>query len=161
MRSLPVKTILLFGMIGVVIDRILKATAISGLTLGPAVGGVRFEFFPNPAIAFSLALPTVWTMTLIPVALAGFLWYAYRQWRKGRSWLAAAGLLVVTAAGSNYFDRLRYGYVVDYFSFGDWFPVFNLSDWLIISGLTMLIGFGSRSRRDRLNTPGVQFQKRS
>ncbi|MBI5404995.1 MAG: signal peptidase II [Candidatus Kerfeldbacteria bacterium] len=122
-----------------VTDRILKQLAISGSTLGPPDGGVRFELLPNPAIAFSLALPSTLTMWLIPPVLVVFVWLGVRLVRRGEHVRAAAAGMVVVGSLSNYLDRLQHGFVVDYVSFGTWFPVFNLSDWLIVAGLIVLI----------------------
>lgn len=135
--------ILIVAVSGFVLDRWFKYLALHEVTFGPVDGGVRFELFPNPAIAFSLAVPSAWTMWLIPPVLLGIVWLALRWWRRGEADRAAAALLVVVASASNYLDRLQRGYVVDYVSVGDWFPVFNLADILIVIGLGLII-FRSR-----------------
>lgn len=136
--------ILIVALTGFVIDRWLKLLALHGLTLGPSNGGVRFELLPNPDLAFSIAFPSAWSLAVIPPVLLGFVWLAVRSYRRADLFRAAAALLVDVASMSNYFDRIRYGYVVDYVSLGNWFPVFNLSDVLIVAGLVMLVG---RARR--------------
>lgn len=127
-------TLSLIGLgIGVAVDRGLKLLALDGATAAPVNGGVRFELFPNPDIAFSIALPKTVTLVVVPIVLAIIIWLAIARLRSS-DWLRAVLFFgVVLAAGSNYFDRLRYGYVVDYLSFGEWFPVFNLSDVMVVS----------------------------
>lgn len=127
------------AIVGFIVDRVLKYASLNGVTFGPADGGVRFELFPNPAIAFSLALPSAFTMWLIPPVLAGFVWFGVWLYRRRDYRRAAAAGLVVVASMSNYLDRVQHGYVVDYVSFGAWFPVFNVSDWMIVAGLIILI----------------------
>lgn len=122
----------------VTVDRLLKQLALAGRTAGPADGGVRFELFPNPNIAFSISFPAWLSLALIPIILAGFLAFAVAAFRQVR-WRRAALLFgIVLAAGSNYLDRVLYGYVVDYVSFGTWFPVLNLSDVAVVAGLVRL-----------------------
>ena len=45
---------------------------------------------------------------------------------------------IFIGAFSNLIDRLRWGAVVDYIKIG-WWPVFNLSDSLIVVGIAMLL----------------------
>lgn len=135
------KLVLLFSLGGFVLDRALKYLALSGLTLGPEQGGVRFELLPNPAIAFSLAFPKTLSLVFIPLVLLAFVYAAVRQYRRGDRRRSALLVGVVMAAGSNYLDRLQHGYVVDYISLGNWFPVFNLSDVLIVAFLVLLVAW--------------------
>ncbi|MBI4426306.1 MAG: signal peptidase II [Candidatus Kerfeldbacteria bacterium] len=126
------------GLVGFVIDRGLKALALAGQTFGPADGGVRFELFPNPDIGFSLRFPAAASLLLIPMALMAFVWLGWRWWRRGDLVRSAATMVIIMSAVSNYLDRLRHGYVVDYVSLGTWFPVFNLSDVVIVCGLVLM-----------------------
>ena len=62
--------------------------------------------------------------------------------KTGLAFLAGGGL-------SNLYDRLRKGYVVDYFSFKSRFPrlqriVFNLSDWCIFVGSVLVAVCGRK-----------------
>ncbi len=137
--SLLPKLVLLLSLGGFVLDRALKYLALAGFTLGPEQSGVRFELLPNPAIAFSLAFPKTLSLALIPAVLLAFVYAAVRQYRQGEMLCSALLAGVVMAAGSNYLDRLQHGYVVDYVSLGNWFPVFNLSDVVIVALLVWLV----------------------
>ena len=132
-------TLVVIAIAGFVADRFLKYLALHEVTFGPPSGGIRFELFPNPDIAFSLAVPSAWTLWLIPPVLLVFVWLGVRWYRRKDITRAAAAFLVVVASTSNYLDRIQHGYVVDYISFGEWFPVFNLSDVLIVIGLVLLV----------------------
>jgi signal peptidase II len=129
-----------------VLDRGLKALALAGQTFGPTDGGVRFELFPNPDIGFSLRFPAAASLAVIPLVVFVFVWLGWRWWRRGGAIRSAATMVIVTSAVSNYLDRIRHGYVVDYVSLGTWFPVFNLSDLMIVAGL-VLLGVVARNRK--------------
>lgn len=139
--------LVVIGLGSFVVDRGLKALAIGGVTFGPADGGLRFELFPNPAIAFSISFPASASLVLIPVVLLIFVWLGLRWWRRGDLIRAAVTVMIVTAAFSNYLDRLGHGYVVDYVSLGNWFPVFNVSDAVIVAGLVLLATVGKEKKR--------------
>ena len=49
------------------------------------------------------------------------------------------GLQLGGAAG-NLIDRIRQGYVVDFLDLG-WWPVFNVADSAIVSGIVILVGY--------------------
>lgn len=51
---------------------------------------------------------------------------------------AAAYALVIAGALGNLYDRLRYGYVVDFLDFRVW-PVFNVADISISVGVGLII----------------------
>lgn len=136
---------MLLSLGGFMLDRVLKYLALSGFTLGPEQGGVRFELLPNPAIAFSLAFPKILSLVFIPLVLLAFVYAAVRQYRHGDRRRSALLVGVVIAASSNYLDRLQHGYVVDYISLGNWFPVFNLSDVMIVVLLVLLVALPRQS----------------
>lgn len=130
--------ITLLALVTFIVDRGLKYLAVSGVTFGPTAGGIHFGLLPNPAIAFSIVFPPRLSFVLIPIVLAVFILVALRELRRGAWVRSSATALVVMPAVSNYIDRLRFGYVVDYISLGDWFPVFNVSDVVIVCGLGLL-----------------------
>lgn len=73
--------------------------------------------------------------------------------------LAASLALVIGGALGNLYDRLMYGYVVDFLSFhwkGYYFPAFNLADTAITLGAAGLIVESLRDARrtDRRNRSG-------
>jgi len=52
---------------------------------------------------------------------------------------------IIGGASSNLFDRLVYGYVIDYIDIKVW-PIFNLADAAITTGVAILILNSFRSR---------------
>jgi signal peptidase II len=69
------------------------------------------------------------------VLISFFLWY--RQERGGWGTHVAFALILGGAIG-NILDRVRLGYVVDFFDLR-WFPVFNVADSCITIGVCLLL----------------------
>ena len=69
------------------------------------------------------------------VLISFFVWY--RQERGGWATHVAFALILGGAVG-NIVDRLRLGYVVDFFDL-HWFPVFNVADACITIGVFLLL----------------------
>lgn len=89
------------------------------------------------------------TVTAAALAVTGLLTVVFllSLGHKGRGLLKAGLSLLLGGAFSNAYDRLKRGYVVDYFSIDlGWKPlrriVFNLSDFCIMIG-AMLVAIGS------------------
>jgi signal peptidase II len=127
------------GLFVVLLDRTLKALALHGVQVGFMADLFRFELYPNPVIAFSLGAPILAIMVAVPIAIMIFLFFGIRALRERAPGVAVPAFLVVIASISNYLDRVLHGYVVDYVSAGRWFPVFNLSDVVIVFSIIMLV----------------------
>jgi lipoprotein signal peptidase len=111
----------------------------AGVTVLP---GVRFFFFNNPGLAFSLSVSGVArTVSLLAfillaiVALVSLIRDA-RHLSKPRTLLAVA--LIAFGGGSNIFDRLTTTGVTDYLLFFNRSAV-NLADGMILAGILLLI----------------------
>ena len=90
--------------------------------------GAAFGMLQGAAALFILL--TVLTVALIIV-------YALRS--KTMSLPVASGMgLVLGGAVGNLVDRLRFGYVIDFFDFRVW-PVFNIADSAITVGAALLV----------------------
>jgi len=131
-------------------DRWLKLTALNAAGAAwPLLGDIfSFHFTANRYIAFSLPLGGMMLnifVTAVIVALATYA--AYLGWKKNYAPKSGALLdiisllLIIAGALSNLFDRLAYGYVIDYLDLR-YFTVFNLSDALITVGAAILIWRG-------------------
>jgi signal peptidase II len=129
-------------------DQLTKAWAVRAL--GPAPGTVvqpvvgdwlNFVYGRNTGIAFGLLqdLPGLFTVTSILITAGAI--YAYAAHLPNRSpWVqVGAGLLLGGAIG-NIVDRLRLGYVVDFIQVG-WFPLFNIADSAISTGVAILAAY--------------------
>jgi signal peptidase II len=104
------------------------------------IGVVRFRFVPHRERSYErtgarLALVTIWTVAL----LCALVLYRWTAWFHSPASLAGLGLLFGGSAG-NLLDILRRRYVVDFIDLG-WWPVFNLADLAIVTGVsTALLG---------------------
>ena len=95
-------------------------------------------FYQNYGIAFGIPLPLYLIYPLIAVSLMLISWRYRQKLGQGNVWVWLACLLIFTGAASNLFDRLYWGYVIDYihFSFGS---TFNLADMMVVGGVGVLL----------------------
>ena len=97
----------------------------------------------NPGVAFGVggSAPAPLIISVTGLAVLGIVVMA---WRGDIRPPAAAGL--VTGGGlANLGDRLTGGSVVDMFDVG-WWPVFNLADVLLLTGVGLVLVLGSRRK---------------
>lgn len=124
------------------VDRYLKFLAVNNWTNGPKKifsDILTFSFAPNYNIAFSLPLSGVWLNILIIFIIAAIIGYLFINKRHLSSIETILFFGIIIGALSNFLDRLKYGYVVDYLDL-KWFTVFNLADVLIsISTVTLVL----------------------
>lgn len=97
----------------------------------------RFTHVHNTGAAFGLFPQGGSIFLLIAVIVSAIIVYYYRQ-IPGHAWLVrlALGLQLGGALG-NVIDRVRLGYVVDFFNVEYW-PVFNVADSCIVIGVALL-----------------------
>jgi signal peptidase II len=125
------------------LDRILKLLA---LKLGPnqiikLLGNFfSFHFAANPFLAFSLPLGGLIInipIILIIILLLIYIFYLLNKKEKNISEIILL-IIIFIGAFSNLFDRLVYGYVIDYLEL-KYFTIFNLADVMISFGAIILI----------------------
>jgi signal peptidase II len=104
----------------------------------PLVGDyVRLTYVENRGAAFGLLQDQTTFFILVGVVVVGVIIASYRQIKEpGWTLNLALGLQMGGALG-NLFDRIRYGYVVDFFDLTVW-PVFNVADSAICVGVALL-----------------------
>jgi len=125
------------------IDRLLKRAALSGSDAEFIRGILEFRLFRNAGIAFSLPLggPLVWILSVGILAAVSLM--AAKEFRAKRYALAGAFGLFVFGACSNLFDRVVYGFTVDYLIFFERSAV-NLADGMIVAGALWLLLKGTK-----------------
>lgn len=145
---------LLIGLLvaALVADQVTKQLVLNSLGLGtswPDDGFFRFTFVRNNGTAFGLFRDNGVLLTVISLGAVALIIFFYREAAMA-SWFtrAALGLQLGGAAG-NLIDRFRHGYVVDFIDVGPW-PIFNIADSAIITGIVALIAYftilGGRDR---------------
>jgi signal peptidase II len=138
--------LLLFGVAALTIlaDQVSKAYVVAHLNLQESwmpFGFIeplfRFTHVHNTGAAFGLFPQGGSIFLLIAVIVSAIIVYYYRQ-IPGHAWLIrlALGLQLGGALG-NVVDRVRLGYVVDFFNVEYW-PVFNVADSCIVIGVALL-----------------------
>jgi signal peptidase II len=91
----------------------------------------------NTGGAFSLFQARNSVFILIAVAAVAALIYAYHNYQRDNLYVSAALALALGGAIGNLIDRIRFGYVVDFFDIRIW-PVFNIADSAITIGILFL-----------------------
>lgn len=131
--------VFLFGL-----DRYLKNLALSNFSQNIVGEWLRFEFVPNYGIAFSLPLGGAW-MNLLILLIICLMLARIMHLLISSDKSSEAGLLMTATIGaiSNLYDRVMYGYVVDYVDLA-YFTVFNLADAMIVASLCVIMYLGVR-----------------
>ena len=120
------------------IDRVLKSLARSGASAGEGRAILKFELFRNSGIAFSLPFsgPLIWLASAC--ILAAIAAMAVKDFSVKNYARVEAYVLFFLGACSNLFDRISYGYTVDYLIFWGRSAV-NVADGMIVAGACWLI----------------------
>lgn len=126
----------------VIADQLSKLAVASSLQLHetiPVIPGVfHITYVQNPGAAFGLFAyqrPLFIAVAALMIALAVFYRKRIQQESRLFQWAVTIG---IAGALGNLIDRLRTGYVVDFFDFR-MFPVFNIADIAITTGVILLI----------------------
>lgn len=138
-KIFSIKNIALFGAVFLVLDRVLKLIAINFIGEKKLIGDyLTFTFTGNQGIAFSLPVGGILLYLLLFFAFGFLFWYLIFALRKRQQKTALIIIILILAALSNLFDRMVYGYVIDYFKVFD-FSILNLADCLIILSAIALV----------------------
>ncbi|NGZ06289.1 MAG: signal peptidase II [Magnetococcales bacterium] len=139
---------LILGGVVFILDQFTKEWAmqelvVSGVTLVPGFFdlvlvhnvGAAFGLFTNMAAEYR----ALFLSSVAIIAALTIVWML----RTARHWVLVVGLgMLLGGALGNLWDRLRFGWVVDflYVHWHDWsFPVFNLADCAISAGVGLLL----------------------
>ncbi len=103
----------------------------------PATGFFRFTHTFNTGSAFGIFRDQNTPLILVSFVGIAILIWIYRSQRVPTGLLRLSLGLQIGGAVGNLLDRLRLGHVTDFVDVGDW-PVFNVADASIITGLVIL-----------------------
>lgn len=106
----------------------------------PANGFFRFTHTFNTGSAFGIFQNQNTPLIFVSIIGIGILILIYRSQRVPTGFLRLSLGLQIGGALGNLLDRLRLGHVTDFIDVGDW-PVFNLADASIVTGLVILAWF--------------------
>lgn len=123
-----------------VADRLTKIWAQGNLAHRDSIPVLPFfhlTYVENTGAAFGMLKDKVWLLVIVSLALLGVLLYLRRVWPGSNLWTHYGLVLVAGGALGNLYDRIRFGYVIDFFDFLVW-PVFNVADSCITVGACCL-----------------------
>jgi signal peptidase II len=108
-----------------------------GTSVKTAIPYLYLTHTRNTGGAFSLLqAKNHWFIVIAAVAMFA-LAYAYHRSARRDLWVSGALALALGGAIGNLIDRLRFGYVIDFFDVKVW-PVFNVADSAITFGILIL-----------------------
>lgn len=121
-------------------DRFFKILAFNNQASQVNLAGdvLKFSYKSNYYIAFSLPLAGVWLNAVIILIILSLIFYLLKAIINSNQVTALCLFAVAVGAVSNLFDRLAYGYVIDYLDLKH-FTVFNLADIMIMTGIICLL----------------------
>lgn len=100
-----------------------------------------FTFYSNKNISFSIPINGIFLNVLISFLILVVLFNLFLLIKKNKKIEFFGWLAVLFGAVSNFIDRIKFSYVIDYLDF-KYFTVFNLADFLIFVGCLVVI-FGN------------------
>lgn len=133
----------------VVLDQLTKLWVISAFELYESVELVPFlnlTYVQNKGAAFSFLSSAGgwqrWFFTGVSVIAIGVLFIWIKRLKPDEKLLAVSMSLILGGAVGNLYDRLAYGYVIDFLDayYQQWhWPVFNVADSAIVLGVTLML----------------------
>ncbi len=137
---------ILFILIFVVIDQIIKNTVVNNIALNQVIVLIRnffnLTYVRNYGAGFSILQNATVFLSLISIVACVVLFYYLIKTDKKDLVSKISYLLIISGAIGNLIDRLKLGYVIDFLDFkifGYDFPVFNIADCYITIGCFILI----------------------
>jgi signal peptidase II len=124
----------------IALDRFLKVLAIKNIGSDPVSllsDFLKFNFNANYNIAFSIPLAGQFLIYLIFFIIIGLIVFFIYLVKKKEYDLWVFAFFVILGSSSNFFDRIKYGFVVDYLDM-QLFTVFNIADAMIVFGVGFL-----------------------
>ncbi|PLX26671.1 signal peptidase II [Candidatus Parcubacteria bacterium] len=142
--------ILLVAVFLFVLDRYLKylALGLDGKEINLVSDFFKFNFVKNYFIAFSIPLSGNFLLILILLILLTLLYFIYKLIKERKILESSLLLCVFAGAISNLYDRLEYGYVVDYLDL-KYFTVFNVADTMIVCGVIIFLFVSIKNDRQK------------
>ena len=134
---------MLFALL-VFVDQAVKYYISSTLLLGTSIpvfpGVFHITYICNPGAAFGILANQRMIFIVFSIILFFLIVFFYRRLRDGSCYLRYGTLLLAGGAFGNLIDRIRFGYVIDFFDLRVW-PIFNIADIAICIGVGLLMYF--------------------
>lgn len=137
------------SLLALVLDQITKQMVVSSMELYQSIEVMPYfnlTYVHNTGAAFSFLSDAGgwqrWLFTAIAIGVSGLIIWWLKQTEKEQILLPVAFALILGGAIGNLYDRLAYGYVIDFLDFyykGWHWPAFNFADSAIFLGAALLI----------------------
>ena len=140
------KRLYIIAFVSFILDFVCKFIITHILSFNDSIMVIKNFFYislvKNTGGAFSIFMGSTFLLIVISfLILLGIFTYIYKNNIRNRVSLMGFGLLIGGAMG-NLFDRIFYGYVIDYLDFkifGYGYPIFNLADSFVVIGAIILL----------------------
>ena len=149
------------GVLVIVVDQVIKFIVSTALPLGGAwspLGGpnpfIQIIHAANTGVAFGLFQNLGPIFILVPLIVSGVILVYARQLHTTQRFMALALGFMLGGALGNVIDRIRVGYVIDFFDvgIGSFRNASNVADWCIVLGVILLaIAMWREERQAKLN----------
>ncbi|PKL72075.1 hypothetical protein CVV26_03080 [Candidatus Kuenenbacteria bacterium HGW-Kuenenbacteria-1] len=133
----PQGLIIFFSLVLFFIDRFLKYFFLAS-NFSFNSRWLSLEVFKNSGVAFGFYLNLFIMYFLISLILLGLFFFLIKSYLKKDMTIVFALSLIIFGAFSNLIDRFLYNAVIDFIKFL-FFPIFNLADLMILSGIGIII----------------------
>ena len=107
---------------------------------------IGFVLERNQGIAYSIPISGITLIVTVLLILALLVFILFRNYQRREIIIIFSLTLIIVGAFSNFLDRLRYDYVVDFITLTGW-PVFNLADAMITAGVVIMIVKVAKGRK--------------
>ncbi len=136
--KIPLSNFWLIGIVLLAIDRIVKY--LFSLVSEPlGWDALNFGLNKNTNIFLNLNLGQSLSVIIMAIVLV-FIIFVFRSFKDQSPYFLLSAVFILVGGVSNLFDRLFFGYVIDYINLGR-IIVFNLSDIFIVTGALGIIYF--------------------
>lgn len=134
--------ILILAVVVVILDQWSKYYVQSQMSLGMSIPVIpeifHLTYILNPGAAFGILENQRFFFVIIAVAMIATVVYLYPR-LPSKPLLLRLGIgLMAGGAVGNVIDRIKTGYVVDFFDFRIW-PIFNIADIAIVVGVSCIV----------------------
>jgi signal peptidase II len=142
----------LIALLIILIDQLTKLLIVNTMSQNESIPVItnifHITYVHNFGAAFGLLAHRTGFFILVTVVLVLLLLAFLRYLPKEQKLLRSALVLLLGGATGNLIDRVRVGYVIDFFDFRVW-PVFNVADIAIVFGIGLLILDLTRNAREK------------
>lgn len=134
--------VILFSLMIVAVDQLSKYVIRLNLNPHDSIPVIRgifhITYVQNTGAAFSILRGKTYFFMIISIAIIVAIIYFLRQIPPQKKLLRFVMASILGGALGNLIDRIRLGYVVDFFDFRIW-PVFNVADCAVVVGALILV----------------------